>query len=118
MNFRKPLLTAFLLLVAAVCSLNLLAQHKTVHLKVNTDGKSTDPVYTVTYTSDAKGSSDNQVVMMTHANQAKNSVNADDSIIEVEIETPDIDNKVNEEMKHVVMVKHSSGGDDEECTCL
>jgi hypothetical protein len=93
MNSRKTLFIAFLLIITAGISSNLLAQQKTVHVKVVTNGKSADSVYTFTYTEDSKNNRNPQIVSVMHTDIRKNSVNHPDSIIEVEIVTSGIDEK-------------------------
>jgi hypothetical protein len=114
MNSRKILLVVFLLFLSAGISFNLTAQEKKVHVKVITNGKNTDSVYTVNYTTDSKGGGDRNVVIVRNMNHNGKSVESDDSIIELEVETPDIDVDEGGSGHHRVMIVRSGNGEDED----
>jgi len=108
MNSRKNLLIAFLLLVAAAISPSLLAQQKTVHIKVVSDGKNTDSVYTVNYHTGSEGVKHQKFVTVYH-NKVKGSDSNGDSIIEIRVNAGDNEREENDGAGNIVMVRHARG---------
>jgi hypothetical protein len=114
MNSGKTLFIAFLLFLTAGISSNLLAQQKTVHVKVVSNGNSADSVYTVTYTTDSKSKGKHEVVSVIHNEQVENSTTPGDSVTEVEVESSDNNDQVNHGREKIMMLRHSHGSEDEE----
>ncbi len=113
MNSRKITLLAFLLLVAAGISSSLHAQQKTVHLKVVSNGKSTDSVYTVTYQGGSGSNSSQNFVTVYNNSKSKISGDGDDSIIEVNVMTSDNAGEDYDGDRNLVMIGRSRGGEAE-----
>lgn len=90
MNSRKIPLVAFLLFLLAGISFNLAAQEKKVHIRIITNGKSSDSVYTISYTHGSKGVENQNAVIVRNTNQNVKSPESEDTIVELEVETPDI----------------------------
>jgi hypothetical protein len=114
MNSVKTLFIAFLLFVAAGISSNLLAQQKTLHVKVVSNGKSADSVFTVTYSADSKNKGKHEVVSVINNELVENSVNPGDSVIEIEVESSDENDQANNGRTKIMMFRHSRGSEDEE----
>jgi hypothetical protein len=112
MNSSKNLLFVFLLLIAAGISSSLLAQQKTMHVKVVSNGKNSDSVYTVTYQGGSRGNAHQNYVTVYHNNDGKNAGSRADSIIEVNVVASDNEGEDITEDGNVVVIRHS-GGEDE-----
>jgi hypothetical protein len=83
-----------------------------VHLKVVSNGKSTDSIYTVTYQGGTENENQN-IVTVYNSKKGKNG-NAEDSIVEVNVITSDNESADNDGGGHRIILRRSRGGEDEE----
>jgi len=114
MNSGKIPLVAFLLFLAAGISIQLTAQEKKVHVRIINNGKSTDSVYTVSDPGGSSGEENQNVVIVTNVNYNGKSAESKDSVIELVVETPDVDIQGMGNKHPGVMIMRSRNGEEEE----
>ena len=114
MNSCKILIVASLLFLLTGISFTLTAQEKKVHVKIINNGKSTDSVYTVSYAENSKGDENQNIEIIRNSNYNGNGVESEDSIIELEVEGPDVDVQGMGTKLPRVMIMRSGNGEQEE----